>query len=590
MRAMSASVLGRILYRNLAFILPFCLFGILIGNYVSANTTPMFRSSSDLFISTPASAVDLGLLATGSTFSQERVKSYTQIINAPATLQPVIDRLELDTTPEALATRITASAPPDTVVIRITVVDSNPIRAASIANEVSMQFALTAESIELPQANSTSPVKVSVARPAIAEFGPISPKKNTNRLLGFVSMFLFSYMFFVVRYSLDLTVKNVTDIGNYSLLAAIGFDPSADKTPLLSDVGSYDARMEAFRTFRTNLLNAIGSKENAIIAVTSGVAEEGKTTASINLGISFSKQGVKTLLIEGDLRRPRMMRYFVNLPNNQNYALLGLSHLLSAKSTTEMNKLLKSAITPISEKLDCIFAGEITDNPTELLGGERINQLFSNLRSSYDFVIVDCPPVLPVTDASVICKIVDGVVVIVYGGKTRIKSFEATMDVLLSVKSKIYGVVINKIPNSREAADYGYKSGYSRYYKRTYGYGIKRRGYTPYGPYGPSELSPYPQKAGKESPLVPETVDSNSEGTEKIISASQKDDKSSQNWVSADSVDSDIEAILVQIRNKVDREKVIRKKPAPVKKVTKRSAPVKKVTKKTATKKPTTRA
>jgi succinoglycan biosynthesis transport protein ExoP len=490
MRYLSSTILGRILFRNLIFIVPFTLFGIILGNYVSSNTVPMFRSSADLFISTPASAVDLGLLATGSTFSQERVKSYTQIINAPATLQPVIDRLELNTTAESLASQISASAPPDTVVIRITVVDNNPVRAAAIANEVSMQFAITAESIELPQMNSISPVKISVARPAIAEYSPISPKKNTNRLLGVLGMFLISYAFFLIRYVLDQTVKNVRDIGDLPLLAAIGFDPSADKSPLLSEIGAYDARMEAFRTFRTNLITSVGTSKSAVVAITSGVSEEGKTTASINLGISLSKQGIRTLLVEADLRRPRMKRYFQNLPELESKTH-GISHLLSSKSTNELKKILKNSIIPISSNLDCIFAGEIVENPTELLGGERVSQLFESLRKNYSMIIVDCPPVLPVTDASVICKIVDGVVVIVYGGKTRVKALEATLDVLKSVNSNIYGIVINKIPNSREAADYGYKSGYTKYYKRTYGYGVRRRGYTPYGPYAPmSESKP----------------------------------------------------------------------------------------------------
>lgn len=484
MRYVSSTILGRVLFRNLIFILPFTFFGVILGNYVSSNTVPMFRSSADLFISTPASAVDLGLLATGSTFSQERVKSYTQIINAPATLQPVIDRLELNTTAEALARQISASAPPDTVVIRITVVDNNPVRAAAIANEVSMQFAITAESIELPQMNSISPVKISVARPAIAEYSPISPKKNTNRLLGILGMFLVSYAFFLLRYVLDQTVKNVRDIGDLPLLAAIGFDPTADKNPLLSEIGAYDARMEAFRTFRTNLITAVGSSKSAVVAITSGVSEEGKTTASINLGISLSKQGIKTLLIEADLRRPRMMRYFQNFPESKSKNS-GVSHLLSSTSTNELKKLLKNSIVPISSDLDCIFAGEIVDNPTELLGGERVSQLFELLRKKYSMIIVDCPPVLPVTDASVICKIVDGVVVITYGGKTKVKALEATLDVLKSVNSNIYGIVINKIPNSRESADYGYKSGYTKYYKRIYGYGVKKRGYIPYGPYAP---------------------------------------------------------------------------------------------------------
>jgi non-specific protein-tyrosine kinase len=315
-------------------------------------------------------------------------------------------------------------------------------------------------------------------------------------------MFLISYAFFLIRYVFDQTVKNVRDIGDLPLLAAIGFDPSADKSPLLSEIGAYDARMEAFRTFRTNLITSVGTSKSAVVAITSGVSEEGKTTASINLGISLSKQGIRTLLIEADLRRPRMKRYFQNLPRLESQTL-GVSQLLSSKSANELKKILKNSIIPISSDLDCIFAGEIVENPTELLGGERVSQLFEVLRKDYSMIIVDCPPVLPVTDASVICKIVDGVVVIVYGGKTKVKALEATLDVLKSVNSNIYGIVINKIPNSRESADYGYKSGYAKYYKRRYGYGVKRRGYTPYGPYAPMSESKPESKAISEAMMKP---------------------------------------------------------------------------------------
>jgi non-specific protein-tyrosine kinase len=490
MRVLTPQSLSKVFVRNLLFIAPFGLIGILLGNYVSSATVPQYRASADLFISTPVSAVDIGLLATGSTFSQERVKSYTQIISAPSTLQPVIERLELNTTPQALAGRITASAPSETVVIRVMVIDENPQRAAAIANEVGGQFALTAESLELPLMDLTSPVKVTVVRPAVPDYSPISPKIMTNRLLGATSCLAIAFLFFLIRYSLDSTVKNVADLGGLKLLAAIGFDPNADRQPLINEIGPYDARNEAYRGFRTNFASATGEKYPLSVAVVSGVAEEGKTSASINIAISFANQGIKTLIVEGDLRRPRFEQY-LNLQNSKlkrKDNSLGLTQLLQSESFAQLKRGLAKSVYTAFENVDVIFAGEIATNPTELLASPRLDELIAQVKSSYQIIIIDCPPVLPIADAAVICKAVDGSVVIVHGGKTRIKAFLATVDAINESVPNIYGVIINKIPNNRESEDYGYLSGYNRYYKGTYGYILKKRGYTPYGPYSPKEI------------------------------------------------------------------------------------------------------
>jgi succinoglycan biosynthesis transport protein ExoP len=500
MRQLTPQSLSKVFLRNLIFIAPFAVIGILVGNYFSSVTTPQYRAYADLFISTPVSAVDIGLLATGSTFSQERVKSYTQIISAPSTLQPVIDRLELNTTPQALAMRLSASAPSETVVIRLTVVDENPQRAAAIANEVGEQFALTAESLELPLMDLTSPVKVTVVRPAVPEYSPISPKKNTNRLLGATSFLFLAFLFFLIKYSLDLTVKNVTDLRGLKLLAAIGFDPNADRQPLINEIGSYEARNEAFRGFRTNFASVTGEKYPVAVAVLSGVAEEGKTSTSINMAISFANQGVKTLIIEGDLRRPRFKQY-LNLQNSPSKTnTYGLTHLLQSDTYPQLKRNLAKSIYPVFEFVDVVFAGEVAANPTELLASPRLNELIKEVKSRYQIIIIDCPPVLPIADAAVVCKVVDGCVLIVHGGKTRIKAFVATIDAIKGVVPQIYGVIINKIPNNRESEDYGYLSGYNRYYKGTYGYILKKRGYTPYGPYSPKEILAFEEKSRSVEP------------------------------------------------------------------------------------------
>ena len=483
MRFIDGGVLLRLFWRNFIYIFLFSIVGLLFGNYISAKSTPMFRSYLDLFVSTPASAIDVGLLATGGTFSQERVKSYIQIINAPSTLDPVIKELALNTTAQALGAKISASAPTDTVVIRLSVVDSNPTRAAAIANAVGKQFAITAESLELPTYDSASPVKVSVVRPAVPEFGPVSPKRNTNRLLGVTAMALIAYLFFLIKYFLDLTVKNVSDLDGLPLLAAIGFDPEADKIPLINGISPYQPRNEAYRSLRTNVLNQTNGKWPHVLAITSGLPEEGKTSLSINIAIAFSNQGVKTLILEGDLRRPKVLQYFAQGSEKGRTDKLGLSNLLQLQSHSGLRKSLPNGISKAFERVDFIHSGELAQNPTELLASDRFSEVLSLVKKKYQLIIVDCPPTLPIADSAVICRKVDSALIIVHAGRTRNKAFLNTKQIIEEVGIKIIGVVLNKIPNNRHSEDYGYISGYKRYYRNTYSYFFLKRGYKPYGPY-----------------------------------------------------------------------------------------------------------
>ena len=187
------------------------------------------QSEAEIFVSTPASTLDISALATGGSFSQQRVKSYAQIVNSPLTLEPVIQQLELKTTPEALSKAISASAPLDTVLIRLTVTDIDPQRASDIANAVADQFALTVSELELHGIGVDSPVKVSTVKRAIPASAPSAPKKSLNFLLGLILGFGLGIGIAMLRKLLDNTVKNEDDLDGTPLLAAIGFDNMADE-------------------------------------------------------------------------------------------------------------------------------------------------------------------------------------------------------------------------------------------------------------------------------------------------------------------------------------------------------------------------
>ena len=299
----------RLIVQNRIIIGASTLVGLIIAAAITFTTTPTYESQAQIFVSTPASTLDISALATGSSFSQQRVKSYAQIVNSPITLEPVIDRLNLNMTTTELGAMISASAPLDTVLISLTVTDINAQRASDIANAVADQFGVTIGDLELNGIGVDSPVKVSTVKGAIPADAPASPKKAINLALGLLLGFGLGIGLASLRKLLDNTVKNEDDLLGTPLLAAIGFDEIADEKPLVTQIGRYAARTEAFRTLRTNLQFLNPDAHPQVIVMTSALPNEGKTTSSINLALSLAQAGAKVVLVEADLRRPKVPLY-----------------------------------------------------------------------------------------------------------------------------------------------------------------------------------------------------------------------------------------------------------------------------------------
>jgi capsular exopolysaccharide synthesis family protein len=366
-------------------------------------------------------------------------------------------------TPEQLSSAISAVAPVDTVLISISVKNRDPNLAAEIANATADQFGLVVSELEMRSIDIETPIKVSTVRRAVAPTEPISPKKSIYLLLGLLFGTSSGIAVASIRRLLDNTIKDEDDLHGLPLLGAIGYDSTAGEKPLISKLSRYSVRTEAFRTLRTNIKYVIPSIPAKVIAVTSALPNEGKSTSALNLAISISQGGNKVVLIEGDMRRPTVSTY-MELDTKK----LGLSHLLGLEK-----KLTLSVIQSQLEKtnvigMDVICAGKVPSNPSELLGSKAFSVLVDELRAKYDYVIVDCPPLLPVTDAAVISTVSDGVLLIVHAGKTRKPEFLGSRAAIESVGSRILGVVLNKIPEDRKSYNYGYRYGYSKGYGKTY--------------------------------------------------------------------------------------------------------------------------
>ena len=220
---------------------------------------------------------------------------------------------------------------------------------------------------------------------------------------------------------------------------------------------------EAYRTARTNIIFSLAdsSEKCKVLCITSSNAGEGKTTTSLNLAITFAQTGSKVLLIDADLRKPRIHQYLGVVKSD------GLTTVLSKQK--EFEEVVYHNLRP---GLDCMTSGSIPPNPAELLGSESMEKLLDKLKLQYDYILIDTPPVTVVTDAVALSGYVSGIMLIVREGFTNYESIDQALSLLNIAKAKLIGFFINDI--DAMSMNYGsYRSGYGKGYKTKYdnGYG-----------------------------------------------------------------------------------------------------------------------
>ena len=222
---------------------------------------------------------------------------------------------------------------------------------------------------------------------------------------------------------------------------------------------------EAYKTLRTNVSFALtGESKSKVVVITSSLQSEGKSMTAVNLAISYAMTDCKVLLIDCDMRRPKLAR-LLHLGNK-----IGMSNLLMDPS------LLDQAILHTeTEGLDVILSGNIPPNPSELLGSSRMQTLLEAMKQRYDYIFIDSPPINMVTDAVVLAPSSDGVLFLVRANQSERGAVRRALDQLEYAKAKVLGFVLNGL--ERERSYYGYgKRRYKRYFSYGY-YGYSRRKY-----------------------------------------------------------------------------------------------------------------
>lgn len=438
----------RILRRNWILIVATSLLGILIGGASTALTKPTYTAETQLFVAIQSSG-SVQELQQGNTFSQARVQSYVKTVNSPLVLQPAIDALGLGLTASELADKVTATTEANTVLINIAVSDNSPVQAAAIAQAVSASLINTIDALERPKAGGTSPVGLSIIKPAIAPVLPSGPNARLNLVLGLVVGLAAGFAASVLRATLDNRIRGEIDlrqVTNAPILGGITFDQDATRKPLLTQSAPQSPRAESFRQLRTNLQFANVSGRARSVLVTSALPGEGKSTTATNLAIALAQAGQTVCLLDADLRRPMVNEYLgLDRAAGLTTALVGAA---------DVNDLLQ----PWGDgNLFVLTSGQIPPNPSELLGSQEMQRLISGLEEVFDTVVIDAPPLLPVTDAAVLSQHVGGVLLVVGAQKLKRHDLEKALNALNLVGSDLLGIVLNRLPaKGPDAYEYSY--------------------------------------------------------------------------------------------------------------------------------------
>jgi capsular exopolysaccharide synthesis family protein len=407
--------------------------------------TPRYTVDTQLFVSA-VGASDPSTAAQGGQFSQDRTASYAQLVVGRQLATEVIEALGLDMRPTQLMSLISVQVLPETVILEVVVTDTDPARAQAIAESIGSEFADLVERVETPQGSAAPPVQVSVVAAPELPTEPSSPKVPLAVAAGLAVGLLLGAGIAVVRDRLDTSVRSEDDAVAASGSPVLGVVPVDRRTS--GETTSDPVMDEAFRILRANLTFATVDRKPRTLMITSALQGEGKSTTAIQLAEALSHGGAKVVLVEGDLRRPRITRYLGLVGG------VGLTNVLT--DSVKVDEVLQRAG---NSGLKVLGAGPTPPNPGELLGSAAMSRVLSDLTERFDLVVIDAPPLLPVADAAALAALCDGVLLCVRWGGTPRHDVERSQVILDRARADTLGCVLTFAPAPT--------GGYSDYHDRS---------------------------------------------------------------------------------------------------------------------------
>jgi capsular exopolysaccharide synthesis family protein len=404
-----------------------------VAALITVQTPPKYTSTVTFFVTTPSKGVTDAYQ--GGLFLQQRVKSYADLLTSDRLAQSVAADDPVGLTANEIQSRVSAHAGVDTVLLSATVTDGDPARSLKLTEALTSHFVKLVQQIETPPTEKEAPIKIEVVSGPRVNPEPVSPRPARNLALAGVLGLLLGVGLSVLRGRTDNAVRDGATLARLTaapLLGQVPYDGGAKSTPLIVGTAGQSVRAEALRKLRTNLRFVDVAEPARVIAVTSAVQGEGKSTMACNLSIALAEAGWRVLLVDADLRRPRAAHY------------LGMDGTLGLTDVLTGEVDVGDVMQQWGERSLLVLPGGSTPpNPSELLGSKAMADLLGSLRDLADIVIIDTAPLLAVTDGVVVAVQADGALLVTRFGKTSRAQVAAATQALQAVAARTLGCVLN---------------------------------------------------------------------------------------------------------------------------------------------------
>lgn len=433
----------------------FVVLGVLVMLALTSQKPVLYSATSKGYVKV-GNATSAGEESGNLALARDKAEIYVGLVPTVPVAERVVEELDLDLPPSAVASRFTASVDSTGLILIVQATGTSPEEARDLANAVVAAVAEESTAIEnvgQPAGQkSVSLVRVVPLELAQLPTEPFTPDYRIAALQGAAGGLALAYALILLRRAVDRKIRSVNDVEDATGGSVIGIIPKVDSLAHSSRGirGDLGQAAEAFRQLRTNLRFVDVDRPPRRIVITSALAGEGKSTVSANLARLVAHAGESVVLVDADLRRPMLATTFdIDGEIGLTQVLAGDVELADALIDTGMPNLL------------LLPAGRIPPNPSELLGSQRMDQLVAELARDH-LVLLDAPPLLPVTDAGLLTAFCDGALLVQTTGKTQIEQSQHCRRILDQVGGRLLGVVLNKAPvRGVSAVAYGY--GYASY-------------------------------------------------------------------------------------------------------------------------------
>jgi capsular exopolysaccharide synthesis family protein len=422
------------------------LVGSVIGVVMVSREVPQYRGAMTYFVRTVGETNANSQFA-GDQFAQRRVNSYVGLLSTDRLANSIVERTGLEIDPGEVAGMISASGNVNTVLLTVNVTGTSEETVAAVSEALAVEFVNLVNQVENSGQMAAGVNVELVSGPSVSQV-PSRPIMTVGPYgaLGLAVGLAFALLL-ELRDTSVRTEEQVEQLGAAPVLARIPMDRSARDSPLITSDRSDSARAEAFRQLRTNLQFIDVERTVQVLVVTSSVPDEGKSSTTANLALALAAAQRRVLVIEADLRRPKVADYFGMERAS------GLTDVLVGRAD------VANVLQPWDERLMVLPCGQVPPNPSELLGSATMAKLLESLRKQFDHIIIDTPPLLPVTDGAVVATRADGVVLVIRSGRTTRQQVSMSLRSLDAVGAATLGSVLTMTAPKRGSAYDTYRYG-----------------------------------------------------------------------------------------------------------------------------------